>query len=138
MRKLATNETWWEWFTYAFNVDLEGVESVLSPRVHVLFEELDALHLEEVLHSWLSNLAVVGESVVLNAATHVIFIVVSVVDLVFWQLAHTCDQIIIGSFQDDDATREDSIVLDHLLPVRLGFFIIARVFFFLFGLAICV
>ena len=131
-------ETWWHGYTYAFDVDLEGVESVLGPRVHVLFKELDALHLEEVLHSWLSNLAVVGESVVLNAATHVIFIVVSVVDLVFWQLAHTCDQIIIGSFEDDDATREDSIVLDHLFPVRLGFFVIARVFFFLFWLAICV
>lgn len=131
-------KTYWDGYTYTFDVDLEGVESVLGPRVHVLFEELDALHLEEVLHSWLSDLAVVGKSIILDAATHVILIVVSAVDAVFWQLAHTCDQVLISSFEDDDATREDSIVLDHLFPVRLGFFIIARVFFFLFWLAICV
>lgn len=131
-------KTYWDGYTYTFDVDLEGVESVLGPRVHVLFEELDALHLEEVLHSWLGNLAVVGESVILDAATHVILIVVSVADAVFWQLAHTCNQVLISSFEDDDATREDSIVLDHLFPVRLGFFVIDRVFFFLFWLAICV
>ena len=113
--------------TYPFDVDLEAVESVIGACADALLVELDSLLLEAILHGRLSSRAIVGCTIVLDPSLHVINIVVSAEDLIFWQLSHTADQVFITSIEGDHTSWEDVIVLD--VVIKTGLLTFGKLFF---------
>jgi len=69
--------------TYSFNVDFEALEGVLRASANALLVELNSLLLEEVLNGRLRNCTVIGGTVLLDPAPHVLQVVVSAFDLIF-------------------------------------------------------
>ena len=83
------------------------------------FVELNTLCLEEILHGGLSHLAVVSEAVCLDATLHLDQVVMSASNLVFGKLTHSLNEVFVSSIKDDNATREDRLVLNVLIKARL-------------------
>ena len=83
--------------TYSFDIDFEGIESVLHSRLNVTFEELDALLLEEVLDSWLSNSAIVCDAISFNSTSHVLQVVVGAEDGTLRQISDTVNEVLVTS-----------------------------------------
>ena len=87
------------------------------------------MRLEEVLHSGFGHLTVVGEAVCLDATLHLDQVVMGASNLVFGKLTHSLNEVFVSSIEDDNATREDGLVLNVLVKARLLAF---RKLFFVF------
>ena len=83
------------------------------------FVELNTLSLEKVLYSGLGHLTVVSEAVCLDATLHLDQVVMSASNLVFGKLTHSLNEVFVSSIKDDNATREDRLVLNVLVKARL-------------------
>ena len=116
--------------TYPFDVDLKALQSVTCTCANALFVKLNTLLLEEVLDGWLGNLAVIADAVRLDPSLHVFEVVVRANDLIFGQLADSCDEIFIAPIEHNDTAWEDVIVLDVLVEAWLLAFL--QLFFLLF------
>lgn len=77
--------------TYSFDVDFECVQSKFGRRVMILFKQTDSLILEEVLHRWISNYAVISLTIGVQSALHVLLVVMAANDLLLRQLHYTLD-----------------------------------------------
>lgn len=77
--------------TYSFDVDFECVQSKFGGRVMILFKQTDSLILEEVLHRWISNYAVISLTIGVQSALHVLLVVMAANDLLLRQLHYTLD-----------------------------------------------
>ena len=121
--------------TYSLNVNLEGVEGVLSSRLKAFLEELDSFFFKEVLDSWLSNSAVVCCAVSLDSPFHILQIVVSSEDSGFREFSHSLDEVLIAAIQYNDAAWEDTLVF-FVLVKSWKFSFWELLFFFLNHLAV--
>ena len=87
------------------------------------------------MHARFGNYAVVSSAVCLEASKHIIFSVVSALNLVFWKLAYTFDQIFILALQHDSRGWENScslLVTGREVLFNVIFIIFWKFFFFLF------
>ena len=117
--------------TYPLDVDLEALQSVTCTCANALFVKLNTLLLEEVLNGWLGDLAVIADAVRLDPSLHVLEVVVRANDLIFGQLADSCDEIFVAPIKHNDTAWEDVIVLDVLVKAWLLTFL--QLLFFLFN-----
>ena len=120
--------------TYPLDVDLEALQSVTCTCANTLFVKLNTLLLEEVLNGWLGDLAVIADAVRLDPSLHVLEVVVRASDLIFGQLADSCDEIFVAPIKHNDTAWEDVIVLDMLIEAWLLAFL-QLLFLFFYWLA---
>ena len=116
--------------TYPLDINLKALQSVTCTCANALFVKLNTLLLEEVLDGWLGDLAVIADAVRLDPSLHVFEVVVRANDLIFGQLADSCDEIFIAPIEHNDTAWEDVIILDVLVEAWLLAFL--QLFFFLF------
>ena len=117
--------------TYSFDVDLEAIKGVFGACLYAFFVERNTLLLEEGLHGRLSNFTVISQSVGLNAASHRTHIVMGTVDLVFWELSYSLNQVLIFAIKNDNTSWENAIILDML--VKAWLFALWKFLFFIFN-----
>lgn len=111
------------------DVDFERVKSIADWGGDALLKDTDRLLVEELLDARLSDLRIVCLAVALEAAAHVVEIVVGAFESLFRQLLNAIDEILVGARQQDAALGEDFLILVVLGEILLAFLIIIIIVF---------